>query len=413
MRLPTEKIILRVLVPTLACLTLFMFSIVKWENISAIYFRPAEEVKRVQLEIMEVIGPDKQDLAAWERLAGSELDLEETRWIRYLLMEPQETVIFPDNTKYLLTPSAVRNRSSSTEYLFIIFTHSAVSHFKMRTKVRETWADTNYLRRTKSINFFVMGSPAGNDEHCHELQANVTAESELYQDILQGDFIDTYRNLTLKHRLALRFLSEECNETSYRFAFKTDDDIVLDVIAFAHYMTNVDETKLVDPERSIYCAHTVLSEITPRVEDFKWYIKPEEYAGQKYPTFCIGNAYLLTSQLPTLLYDMSFYTKPLWVDDAYFSGLVAYNVGNVSYVQLPGQFITVPIQYNSTAEALKAKKWLVHTWQNPDDFDRYHLAFHSRHDLDIREQYRKSLTNISEELKSDDIFEYLPKANPK
>ena len=45
------------------------------------------------------------------------------------------------------------------------------------------------------------------------------------QDILQWDFLDTYRNLTIKSILALRWAAYSCREAAY--VVEMDDDVFL------------------------------------------------------------------------------------------------------------------------------------------------------------------------------------------
>ena len=46
-----------------------------------------------------------------------------------------------------------------------------------------------------------------------------------YKDILQIDFQDSYRNLTLKSMLSFRWAVDECS--SFQYILKTDDDMIV------------------------------------------------------------------------------------------------------------------------------------------------------------------------------------------
>lgn len=54
------------------------------------------------------------------------------------------------------------------------------------------------------------------------LQVSLESENDRYHDILQGSFKDTYRNMTYKHIMALKWVLYYCPEV--RYVLKSDDD---------------------------------------------------------------------------------------------------------------------------------------------------------------------------------------------
>ncbi|NXP42902.1 B3GT4 galactosyltransferase, partial [Leiothrix lutea] len=65
-------------------------------------------------------------------------------------------------------------------------------------------------------------------------QRRLLAESRQRGDILQGDFRDSYANLTLKTLLLLRWARACCPGAP--FLLKADDDVFLNVPAVATYL---------------------------------------------------------------------------------------------------------------------------------------------------------------------------------
>ncbi len=91
---------------------------------------------------------------------------------------------------YDLIPS--RNACSPSEFLILV--HSAPSNRELRDAIRETWGT---VPEAKTV--FLLGrvpSP--------EAQAEIENEHLHYGDILQGSFLDSYRNMTYKHLLGYR-----------------------------------------------------------------------------------------------------------------------------------------------------------------------------------------------------------------
>jgi len=54
----------------------------------------------------------------------------------------------------------------------------------------------------------------------------------------------------------------------------------------------------------------------------KWAISVEEYSNSVYSPYCSGSAFILTGDLPELMYEKSKYLKFFWIDDFYITGLL-------------------------------------------------------------------------------------------
>ena len=80
----------------------------------------------------------------------------------------------------------------------------------------------NHNIKTKVI--FLLGTV---DNLNNDLQTNVIHESDTYDDILQEDFIDTYRNLTVKSLMLLKWFSKSCKNVPY--VLKTDDNVYINL----------------------------------------------------------------------------------------------------------------------------------------------------------------------------------------
>jgi len=65
-------------------------------------------------------------------------------------------------------------------------------------------------------------------------KAEIDAEFAQHADLVQGNFIDSYKNLTLKAVLGLRWMSQYCSQAP--FAIKTDDDTFLNIFEMVRLM---------------------------------------------------------------------------------------------------------------------------------------------------------------------------------
>ena len=69
-------------------------------------------------------------------------------------------------------------------------------------------------------------------------------ENKEHGDLVQGTFMDTYRNLTYKNIMGKLWISQFCNQAE--FVIKTDDDTYIDLYAvhvFTRKYLNTEVTK--------------------------------------------------------------------------------------------------------------------------------------------------------------------------
>lgn len=122
----------------------------------------------------------------------------------------------------------------------------------------------------------------------HVNQSAIEEEHVLHRDIVQGDFVESYRHLSYKHVLGLKYAVHFCSQA--RFILKMDDDIAVDVFQ----LLDLFETSGAQPsQRVIFGSVMTDGELDPlRDTSSKWYVTYDEYAMAKYPPFEIGRAHV-------------------------------------------------------------------------------------------------------------------------
>lgn len=93
------------------------------------------------------------------------------------------------------------SRNSSAPYIVMLI-NSSPTQFERRAACRDTWTHSD----DRALTYFLMVSVQS-----HSLQKKIDAEEAQY-DILQGNFLDSYHNLTYKHTMAMEWFSENCPE---------------------------------------------------------------------------------------------------------------------------------------------------------------------------------------------------------
>ena len=96
---------------------------------------------------------------------------------------------------------------------------------------------------------------------CVYCKAEIVAEFEKYKDLVQGNFVDSYKNLTLKAVLGLRWMSQYCSEAP--FAIKTDDDTFLNIFEMVRLMReNANKSQVRSTAQHVYHARAIRTTIT-------------------------------------------------------------------------------------------------------------------------------------------------------
>ncbi|KAF0314532.1 Beta-1,3-galactosyltransferase 2 [Amphibalanus amphitrite] len=190
----------------------------------------------------------------------------------------------------------------------VILITTAPGHQRQRKAIRLTWGGSVAQRRDVTLLFFL-----GRAAEPH--QSAVDEEQQTYGDIVQGNFVDAYNNLTLKSAVMLEWLDTFCPEA--RMILKTDDDMFINTDNLLKFVDvhSKDTNKLFGrlarrwkPNRSVKS---------------KYYLSPESFAGKYLPDFVTGPAYVMTGDLVKPLYQATLDAKFLTLEDVLVTGVVA------------------------------------------------------------------------------------------
>ncbi|XP_068190649.1 UDP-GlcNAc:betaGal beta-1,3-N-acetylglucosaminyltransferase 7, like [Antennarius striatus] len=196
------------------------------------------------------------------------------------------------------------------EVHLLMVVKSVIEEHDRREAVRKTWGKELMVDGKKIKTLFLLGSPApGKDTK--NLQKLIDYEDQIYGDILQWDFMDTFFNLTLKEVNFLKWFDIYCS--GVQFIFKGDDDVfvnthnLLELIAF-----KVEEHK----EANLFIGDTISKAIPIRNRQSKYYI-PRELYDKPYPPYVGGGGFLMSSQLARRLFVVSEDLELYPIDDVF------------------------------------------------------------------------------------------------
>lgn len=214
----------------------------------------------------------------------------------------------------------------------VIIVHSAPENFDKRTVIRETWG-TKYDR---SLLVFLLGAV-----NSSSLQEKLDAESKTHEDILQGNFIDAYRNMTYKHVSGLKWFVYNCPNA--RFLLKTDDDVFVNTPLLYDYLeTPSEQSQQFHLGRLLFCTEISRAKVK-RTFRSKWRVSYDEYLEKYFPNHCPGYAILYSSDVVLQLYQRAQSLRYFWIDDVHITGTVASKL-NITIAPTNGLFLNKTLQ---------------------------------------------------------------------
>ena len=222
----------------------------------------------------------------------------------------------PHRFAYLINPSRA---CVGADVFLLVYVHSAPGHYRRRTVIRQTWGNRLNVADGAVRVIFLLGRPDRSD-----MQDALGMEADLYGDIVQEDFVDSYRNLTYKAIMGLKWVSLHC--THARFVLKTDDDVFVNMFVVVRHLRQLESTDG-RPVRDLLQCMVWRRMKVMRDPKSKWYISKEEYRPDFFPTYCSGLAFLLSTDVVVRMFDASLSLPFFWVDDFYVTGQLAQKVG--------------------------------------------------------------------------------------
>jgi hypothetical protein len=145
---------------------------------------------------------------------------------------PRDHIVNPHDFSYIQNPGYTVCNSSNSSVYILVYVHSGPTNYQRRIVIRETWATRTLFPDLRLV--FMIGKTLDQN-----IMKAIQYENELYQDIVQEDFIDSYKNLTYKGIMALKWISIYCSKTKY--VLKVDDDIVVNTFTLINHLKFLDK----------------------------------------------------------------------------------------------------------------------------------------------------------------------------
>ncbi|XP_061175517.1 beta-1,3-galactosyltransferase 5-like [Saccostrea echinata] len=197
-------------------------------------------------------------------------------------------------------------RSANVSVLILI--KSEPDNFHLRQTIRWNWESLKQYHEYMRI-VFLMGISSNPEDK----NTDVLVEHARYNDIVQQNFIDKYRNLTHKTVMGYMWAVQYCSEASHILI--QDDDYHFNVKNLDSFIK-----KHKDPN-SIFAGILRLKSPTVRRPASKYFVAKEVYAHEIYPPFLVGNSYIVSMHFAKKIVTIIPFVKSIPMADTYIGVL--------------------------------------------------------------------------------------------
>ncbi|XP_067457553.1 beta-1,3-galactosyltransferase 2 [Thunnus thynnus] len=279
------------------------------------------------------------------------------------LPEEEYRVLSPETYKYILNqPAVCKDRSPFLVFMVPVAPPEAAA----REAIRKTWG----APAQDTLTLFYVGLPEGGQ--VSGIQEKLEEESRKHADIIQMNFVDSYKNLTIKTMMMMNWLATHCPNASY--TMKVDADIFVNVF----YLIR----RLSSSPRQGYITGSVISDGKPRRDsNSKWQITEELYPEDSFPSYVSGAGYVFSTDLAARISWASRFVRMIPLEDVYV-GLCLHVLGvrpvySRSLLTLRNLFEIQNLKYDRCTFAKLVlvngfnPSQLLHAWQ---DFSQGHTS---------------------------------------
>lgn len=215
----------------------------------------------------------------------------------------------PDNIlyhlKYIINEP---NKCQENRPFLILLIPVQTWQSEARQAIRQTWGKEDFVPGVQVLRLFLLGTDATST---NDAKQALVDESQRYHDLIQQEYMDTYNNLTLKTLMGLKWVATYCPQVPY--VMKADSDMFVNTEYLINKLLIPDQ-----PPRKNYFTGYLMTDFSPnRNNESKWYMSPELYPGERYPSFCSGTGYVFSGDLAEKIFKVSTSINLLHLEDVF------------------------------------------------------------------------------------------------
>lgn len=214
-------------------------------------------------------------------------------------------IAYPRNYTFVIDDTPV---CKSTRPFLLLVVPVAPSNRAARDAIRETWGSQKRVLGQRVETLFMLGLSGAAD--AGRQQEELWRESRQHRDLVQSDFLDSYRNLTIKTMMTLEWVASHCFHTSY--VMKVDSDVFVQVGNLMKLLLDPSTAKENYMTGPVFWHNRVL-----RNPLSKFYMPRQVLPERFYPPYPLGMSYVMSMDLPAKFLKVSPQIKPVFIEDVY------------------------------------------------------------------------------------------------
>lgn len=214
---------------------------------------------------------------------------------------------------------------SRDDVLLLLFVKSSPQNFERRQAIRDTWGNESFVWSELGANVrmvFALGVHPDEGRRSR-VQSALLQEDQVYGDLIQQDFLDTFHNLTTKLILQFHWAHEYCSQA--RFLMSADDDIFIHMPNLVKYLLQLLSTR--SGAEDLWVGHVHKGAPPIRRKNSKYHVPYDLYPWPSYPDYTAGAGYVVSADVAAKIYHATLMlNSSMYIDDV-FMGICAKAMG--------------------------------------------------------------------------------------
>ncbi|XP_049444029.1 lactosylceramide 1,3-N-acetyl-beta-D-glucosaminyltransferase A-like [Epinephelus fuscoguttatus] len=214
---------------------------------------------------------------------------------------------------------------SRDDVLLLLFVKSSPQNSERRQAIRDTWGNESFVWSELGANVrmvFALGVHPDEGRRSR-VQSALLQEDQVYGDLIQQDFLDTFHNLTTKLILQFHWAHEYCSQA--RFLMSADDDIFIHMPNLVKYLLQRLSTR--SGAKDLWVGHVHKGAPPIRRKNSKYHVPYDLYPWPSYPDYTAGAGYVVSADVAAKIYHATLMlNSSMYIDDV-FMGICAKAMG--------------------------------------------------------------------------------------
>ncbi|KAG4065783.1 hypothetical protein HA402_012461 [Bradysia odoriphaga] len=236
---------------------------------------------------------------------------------------PRRKTNFTFMNENLCNSSATENTYDRTVVIVVL---SARNHFDNRNLIRQTYGTVRNANNVQILGVvFMLGN---SDAHGSDVTDDnkLQEERNRFSDIVVGDFVDCYRNLTLKTIMAYEWITARCREA--QIVVKTDDDVLINIFELTRELDTWSQDQVASS--NIWCKVDKGEKPVKDVNSM-YYASPLDFPNGLFPNHCEGVGYVTSIGVIDRILNAIWKSFPRRVcthEDVFMTGVVPLHINS-------------------------------------------------------------------------------------